>query len=423
MLYNRDTMFSWLFSNKKNKTELVVILDIGSASVGGALVNLSYNNKPTIIYTVRKEIAFSSEVEAVRLLVSMKRTLEAVSRDIQENGLKKTTFTSLGTRVPTSVFFVFSAPWYLAQPRQVKKRFDKRTNINRVLIEEIMEDEEGHFLEDASFKYSKIDKDELYLLEHTLTNLEIDGYNANTLTGHSGLDIQLSIFSTMIPRSVADSAIDAVGGVFHTRMMHMHSFSLASFSVTRDMFDMGSYFFVDISGEVTEVNLINNGRIVESGTFPRGVNTLVRSLVGELGTNTEDAISRIAMSDEGGDSVLVFGQTDKNALSSIESEWCRELVSLLSSFDKKKSLASSVVFTADERFIPFFTKALKNGSVCDKISYGFSPNIKALTTDAIAPYISASNSARGDMFLFIEALFFNTSHRRYDKEDFATFQN
>ena len=112
-------MFSWLFSNKKNKKELSIIFDIGSGSVGAALVELSYFNKPTILYSTRKDIAFKEEVNPDKLLSSMKIAMESVALNVQKIGFKNEALVRLKNKDIGTIYCVFSSPWYLAQPKKI----------------------------------------------------------------------------------------------------------------------------------------------------------------------------------------------------------------------------------------------------------------------------------------------------------------
>ena len=417
-------MFSGIFGGKKNKTELAIVFDIGSASIGGALVNLSYGKKPLVLYTTRKDIAFASEVEPNRLLASMKRTLKETALDIQKKGLRRINFRSISGKEIQAIYCTFSAPWYLAQPKQLMNKYKETKNIDSKFVEELLRQEEVAFLEEAMKEYSKKDKEDLHLLENILTNIKIDGYDIKKLNDQKTKDLELSIFSTMIPSQVADITIDTISAIFHTKNLHMHSFALVSFGVVRDILNKNNFLLLDITGEVTEVNVIYEGKLVESGTFPFGINTFVRKLIYALNTNKEEVLSILSMRGEEAQSILVFGENEKKTLEEVEDGWCKEFVSLINDFSNSHAIPSNIVFVTDAQYTSFFKHMFTTKKhIINAISYGFIPNITVLNQNFMEPYVNIAKNTKEDPFLAIESVFFNTSHKNHDKEELATFHN
>lgn len=416
-------MLSGIFSRKKGKTELAVVLDIGSASIGGALVQLSYNEKPLIIYTTRKDMTFASEVDPERLLESMKKTLKSVLLDVQKSGFKSTAAVSLGKQKVEAVYCTFSAPWYLAEPKQVSHMYKEQKTIDSKFVEKILHSEEEVFINDAIKEYASKDKDDLYLLENVLINVEIDGYDVRKLSGQKTQDLELSILSTMIPSRVADAVIDTVSSVLHVKDLHLHSFALVSFGVVRDVFDKENFLLLDISGEVTEVNLVHEGKLLESGTFPFGLHTFARKLSKSLNSSTEEVLSKLSMKQDEESSILVFEDTEKQIIDEVENQWCKEFVGLVNEFAKEHSLSPNIVFIGDEKYSEFFKGLFHKEVIIDSISYGFKPNVTVLDRDITKPYVYNAKDSKEDVFLAIETVFFNTSHDSYHKRDLATFHN
>ena len=414
-------MFSGFFSHKKNKKELSIIFDIGSGSVGAALVELSCLNKPTILYSTRKGIAFTEEVNPDKLLSSMKIAMESVALNVQKMGFKNETLGHLKNKDIGTIYCVFSSPWYLAQPKKITQTYKDKKSITNGFIKKILEKEEEEFLEKTANEYTNKHEEELYLLEHIITNLEVDGYEIQSIKGQEAKNIKLSIFSSLIPEKVANTAISVVSKVFHTDNLHLHSFSIVSFGVVRDVLDLADFIFLDISGEVTEVNLVSGGELVESGSFPFGINTHARLLSKKLKTNPDEALSRISSTGDKKREILVFGDVEKNTINETNEEWNKQFYSLINKFSEKYSLPPNIVFTVDEKFINFFKESLKSDTIKNIVSYGNDPNIIPITDDFLTEYVYVSKSAKLDPFISIETLFFNTSHENYDKKDFATF--
>ena len=107
----------------KEKKELALIIDIGSASVGAAIAVLSREGKPTIFTTIREDMVFQEDLDIARFRTSMRdalakalRTLERLLPDV----LKKT-----GGSPPSRVYVTFSSPWHASETRTISSVQDK----------------------------------------------------------------------------------------------------------------------------------------------------------------------------------------------------------------------------------------------------------------------------------------------------------
>ena len=129
------------FSLRKPKETLAVVFDVGNASIGGALVLLSLDNPPKLMYTVRRELHLQKKLDFRRFITSMGVTLEAVARDIEKNGLPHLHFTKLGSVVPTASFCILSSPWHASQVRAVTVSHKEPFKITHTMISRIIEKE------------------------------------------------------------------------------------------------------------------------------------------------------------------------------------------------------------------------------------------------------------------------------------------
>ena len=98
--------FPWL----KKKDKLVLVFDIGSSSVGGALFWTQESGVPRIIKAVRESIPLQESLNIDKFLFSTMKSLESVTNQIHKAGLG----------VPSSCFCVLSSPWHVSQTRIIK---------------------------------------------------------------------------------------------------------------------------------------------------------------------------------------------------------------------------------------------------------------------------------------------------------------
>ncbi len=399
----------------KQVQEVAIIFDIGSASIGGALVKLIYPGKPEILYTSRKDINLGKNVNSKRLLLSMEKILKEVSLDIQKKGLTQIKKRGLFPKKIQNIYCTFSAPWYLSQTKVVTSRFNKPKTITSALIKEQTKKEEDDFLNTRSGKYAKSKKEELHILEHSVVQVKLNGYETTKPEGKTAKEIEMSIFMSMIPDVAAKTAFDAISSVFHSDNLHMHSFGLVSFSVLRSIFkDNKDFILLDISGEVTDVILVKDNVLVESTTFPFGKHKLARDLAKSLNTTKEEAISRIIIHGAGAsEGVVVLGKT-KKTISDLKERWNNDVRLALKDFSKDYAIPEQIFFLSDENVIPVFKYFLETDSVARYISPENPFVASGIDRSFFDKYIIYSKDVSKDPFLAIEAIFFNTAHELHD---------
>jgi len=119
-------MFSFL-KNSREST-VIAVFDIGSASVGGALISFHAGEKPKIIWSARESMVFQNDLNFGRFLSSMLETLEKVLIKMQQSEMPH----------PRSFLCVFSSPWYASQTRVIKMKQDKEFAVSKRVVEDLV---------------------------------------------------------------------------------------------------------------------------------------------------------------------------------------------------------------------------------------------------------------------------------------------
>lgn len=393
----------FLFGNKKNN--LALVYDIGNASVGGALVLLSEGKKPRIIYATRNDIANQNESTPAKLMSSIAKNLEIVSRDIEKSGLSHLKFTELGNGGPTKAFCVLSSPWYISQTRTILMKKDKAFAVTKKLIDELVTEEINNFKKSPLVK-EKISSDKNALIESKITQIKLNGYETKSPEGKSAVTLQISLFLSLAPESIINLFGEKIKKVFNLEKIFFNSFPLASFSAIRKSTSQQNFIFADISGETTDVLLAKDGTLAEIVTFPLGKKSAVRELADKLKTTNEEALSLFYLYQE-----KKLSDEMENKISGILSEpsanWLKSFRNALVEIGDGFSLPSAVFFTSDKDSLGWF------GSLIKKEDYGqftlteSSFLIKSIDASSLGEYCQFDGTAKRDPFLAIGAIFAN----------------
>ena len=119
------------FGFSKKKEEVIAVLDIGSASVGGVIIKAfpeQPERKPEIITTARVQVNFLLDVN-----------FEAFWR-CTRNALKKVV-AQLSKHSPDKILCVFSSPWFISQTRIIKVKREEPFEITDDFLKKLVDNE------------------------------------------------------------------------------------------------------------------------------------------------------------------------------------------------------------------------------------------------------------------------------------------
>ena len=120
------------FTESEDKS-LVLLVDVGSGSVGGALVRISVGKSPHILATVRRDIEFQNALSSARFLLTMNNALEQTLKDLQ--GLAK------GHGAPSQIFCTLSSPWFILKTRHLRIVRGEAFEVSERVVKEFLDEE------------------------------------------------------------------------------------------------------------------------------------------------------------------------------------------------------------------------------------------------------------------------------------------
>ncbi|MFA6565832.1 MAG: hypothetical protein WCT48_03750 [Candidatus Paceibacterota bacterium] len=378
-----------------SKPKIAVIFDIGSSSVGGAAVLLSPSQKPKMLYSVRRDMAFQENFHFERFVSSMLETLEKVAQDISAVKLpphSEKTFSCL-----------FASPWYASQTRILKKSFGAPVKINEDLLKETEEKEI------EAFKAQEIKKmgGDAVILETKTIQTKLNGYETGNPLGKEATDFQTAIYISISPNKIVQTITEKIKKVFHAHSVHFNSFPFSSFVVLRDIFHEKSFLFMDISGEVSDISIVRDNVMQETVAFPLGKNFLIRKIASETDSSFQEALSSFHMSKN---EELEDHQDKKvkKALDMAAKEWITSFQNALRSISGRKELLPRDIFiTADDDVSKWFVESLQDAGASSFSVVGNVFNVRHLNGTFLSSFCDSETAVERDSFLMIESLFIN----------------
>lgn len=339
-----------LFSSSK-KEKLVAIFDIGSGSIGGALVRIPFaNGQPVIIKSVRTEIPTRSELDFSILLKDMVTSLGTTANSLY------------GKKVgaPEEIVCVLSSPWYLSETRTIKISKEKSFVFTKRLADELIQKEISSLGELYKEKYGSQLSSLPKMIEQYTMSVSLNGYPIIDPIGKKCKFFDMNMVLSLSPQMCLDKIHETLAKTFHHIPVTFSSFTLDTYLAVRDKYiTEESYLLLDIRGEITDVGIITKGVLKSVLSFPFGKKTFFKYMCTKLEIELRDAEELFRLY-SGGNLSEEFKKKVIPLFESIEKSWGEAYNECINTLPHTLILPSTIFLTTDNDIKKWFADALSN---------------------------------------------------------------
>jgi hypothetical protein len=287
-----------MFGLKKEKAGVVygVLFDIGSESVGVAIVESNRDNEyPTVIFSHRVHMRITKmTLTSSERLRYMREALFSASLIISRDGIQALTLHDKHARV-SDILITVSAPWSHTLSRNVHYEGEKDLKVTRALLDDLVASAES----EISTHLAKIDNDaELAyeVVERATVDVRINDYPIKEPLGLHGKEVSLMHVTGIIPADILDAVREVEEKIFPSTKVRSHTFLLVLYCILRELFtEHDALTIVHVTGESTELGIVENGTLIESISIPYGLNTIVRSLMSKKDQTMKEIHSELLL--------------------------------------------------------------------------------------------------------------------------------
>jgi len=337
-----------IFSKSKNK--LTLVFNIGSSNVGGALFWSQDSGIPKIIFSDIEPIPIQEKIEVDRFLLSTMQALDIVAGRIQKAGLG----------APEDIFCVLSSPWHVSQTRIINLKKNAPFVFTTKLAEDLIKKEVSLFEEENLAKQIN-PLGGVFNRTIELKNIKtiLNGYETSEPINKKTKELEMSVFISIGEEKVLKNIEDTIKKYFHFNQLKFSSFTLASFTVVRDMpIQKENFLLLDIEGEVTNISMVKKNILRESMTFPLGRNFLTRGVASSLKHSLNEASSLF--------SLWVDGHAEEKmtkklslTIEKLRDEWLKSFQESLANLSNDISIPATIFLTTDKNWADFFCQTIK----------------------------------------------------------------
>jgi len=279
---------SFFSFSKKNKESFSLVFNISSGSVSGAIIRFTEKAGVKIEYYIKEKISFQEELSIPRHVDLMSEALGILVEKIRVAGTKKIMPAKGSLFLIDRVFYIFSSPWCVSKTRTIRINEVKEFKVTEQYINKIIDEQEKLFRAEISESGQVVEK--------KIIQIKTNGYVVNDINDCLTKNLEISILFTIVPENILQVIESVVTKTFNSKNIWCHSLSLSLFSVIRNLFSQYENFIhLDITEEITDLNIINDNIITDSISIPFGRNHFIRELSMNLKITEEIADSMIRM--------------------------------------------------------------------------------------------------------------------------------
>jgi nucleoid DNA-binding protein len=296
-----------MFSFWKNESAAIsVIFNISSGVVSGALVKHAKDGVPKILYTVETPIRKNASLSSSEYLKETMRSLRGTIISITRHGTLHLNFSG-DHKLPRKYYCYLAAPWVATETRTLNINA-KNTKFTKEFLDKLIQQEVIEFEQRSELSNNTHGVE---LIERKVLDIRINGYSTQNPYGkilnQASLDVFLGIAPTDFLKEITTTIETAIGR--HTKIT-FGSFSAVASTMIDQLFDNSNFSILDVTGEISDVTLIENNLFLESISIPLAKNELIRKIAKKFATTNHEATSIIKMYVDNSLSVQIKGELE-----------------------------------------------------------------------------------------------------------------
>lgn len=272
------------------KRKLSLLLEIQSSLVRGTLALYEGGRLKEALYSLDIEIPYIPHATSAYYVKTALRNLtEAIETSLKHLHLISEARPELRIpKRPDDVHFIMSSPWIISQPRNVVVPFGRKTAITEDRIKRILDEER--------MKMDFGQKLKVETIEEKIFEVRLNGYAIGDWHGKESDSLEvsyaLSAGSSETIDKLRDIAIHSAG----TKKVCFHSALILHYMRLRNLPSTPhSYALICIHGEQTDVMIVERQLCSFFGSFPVGINSVIRRITAAAGIDRRSAESLLTL--------------------------------------------------------------------------------------------------------------------------------
>jgi cell division ATPase FtsA len=387
-----------LFSSKTLHNEYGIVIDIGSGSVGIAIViSPSEIGDMEIVWSHREYKLIKDTTTKQGAVNEINTTIVNALLELGSSGLKAL-YTAHPKTIPKYVQVAISAPWSYTITKTISYEDEKPFEVTASLVEQLIETAKKQTLE-STLDGTLIEDLGLRMITDDTVDVQLNGYSIHEPVGRKGKSVVLSHISAVAEKKILENVEDSIQRILPKAQVEHFSFMHLFYRVLKDLHpDTSEICLIDITDEATEIGIVRDNILKQTTHVPIGMYTLAREIASACNIPKEDAYTYIK------DGTVV--QTDKNAaaIEGIFASYESSIAELFSRTGDSLSIPKTLFLHTAKTTEDFFAKRLKEAA---KRSTGSTHTVHLFTSELLG------DTAMEDTALALSSYYFHTREKHF----------
>ncbi len=336
----------------KTKDKVILMVSVQSSIIRATLVRTGKGKLPLIFFNCSKSIKQRDATDSNYLVKSaVNHIKDAMEEAAKEFHARRQSEDQSYPKTIAQVHYVLSSPWIASYARVIGKKYDRPTAITKKSIKELIGRERE--------KYLSKDADNEEIAEEKIFDIRLNGYSIPQWDGKIANTLEIAFAASIVPKNVVERFREVALHTLHTSSIYFHSsLLLHHIGVQHLLPNKDSYALVHIHGELTDVVIVEKHTCVFFGSFPVGINTVIRAIANSLGVSLEVADSYLTIYTSG----KIESDSQKKVaalLNDISEGWVAEYEKLLADSGYNDRLPATAMISS-RIHEAFFATSYKN---------------------------------------------------------------
>jgi hypothetical protein len=282
-----------LFSKGSPESECGIVIDIGSGSVGIAIVySENIAERMEVIWYHREYARISDERTQSEAQKDISTVLVNALLELGGNGLK--TAHSYDPKLAIRyVQIAFSAPWAYTVTKTIQYEDEHPFLVDEHMIKELLVAAKKETLATA-VDGKAIEELGLRTIAEETVNIEINGYSIRNPYGQNGRNVSISHITAVAEEKLLSTLEDGIQKILPRATIDAYSFMYLFYRAIKDLHPHTSEIcLIDITNETTEIGIMRDNVLRHTTYIPFGLYTLAREIAKICDIPKEEAFAYI----------------------------------------------------------------------------------------------------------------------------------
>ncbi len=297
-------------SKKKELAKKSLILHIGSDRVTGTLGIFSNYERPHIVEMAEKQVRLTSHESEVEFMNMFRKAAVDVAQTLSQGG----------HFVPEHVYVSLESPWFTGQTRTIYYSKKDQFSFSQNMAHDLIDEDFAKYKNTAEEAFGE----PLQVIDKSVITTKLNGYAIAEPYGKKTREVSIAYYASLAPKFFIDSLCSDLERVIRGKIRFFSSPAALSGALYMTLEHYKKLLVISIGGEVTELLYLENGVLVNTGSFPSGRNFLIRTLGDQLKQNPLEIFSLLNMCASGRAHETMVKKVDQ-IVETVENAWRKQL--------------------------------------------------------------------------------------------------